>query len=44
MCLYPSANIESENRLNWIKYLIENHDSVIFTSSDNEGIAFDVTH
>jgi len=44
MCPYPSANIESENRLNWIKYLTKNHDSVIFTPSDNEGIAFDVTH
>ena len=44
MCSYPTTNIEPENRLNWIGKLIKSHDSVIFTSSHNEGIAFDVLH
>jgi len=44
MCSYPTTNIEPENRLNWIRKLIKSHDSVIFTSSHNEGIAFDVLH
>ena len=44
MCPYSTANIEPQNRLNWIRRLIKNHNSMIFTSSDNEGIAFDITH
>lgn len=44
MCTYPTANIESKNRLNWIKGLTKNHNAVIFTSSKGEGIAFDIEH
>jgi len=44
MCTYPTANIESKNRLNWVKGLTKNHNAVIFTSSKGEGIAFDIKH
>jgi hypothetical protein len=44
MCPYPIAHIQPENRLIWVKELIKNHDSVIFTSSQDNGIAFDIVH
>ena len=42
LCTYFTPDIESENRLKWVKELIKNHNSVIFTSSKDKGIAFDI--
>ena len=42
ICPYKISEIQYENRLNWIKELVKHHDdSVIFTSSEDKGIAFD---
>ena len=43
MCPYKVFEIEAKNRMKWIKELIKNHHSVIFTSSNNKGIAFDTS-
>ncbi len=42
MCPYHTPDIEPKNRFFWIKELIKCHDSVIFTSSRDKGIALDV--
>ena len=42
LCTYLTPHIELGNRLKWVKELIENHNSVFFTSSEEKGIAFDI--
>ena len=42
ICPYNVTNIESENRLKWIKKLISSHESAIFAPSLGKGMAFDL--
>ena len=43
VCSYDISKIKEEERISWIKKLINNHHSVIIAPLDESGISFDVT-